>query len=184
MYSNRVDHQLCLKTTRLYLRPFCPGDAEMLVQIANDFKVADTTLAVPHPFNHQSAVEWLRPLPLYFEAGMRTTWAITGILDGLLMGMISLSTDATSEGAAELGFWLGSAYWNQGLATEAGVAVLDYAINHRGINMIKAYHFARNVACSRVLEKLGFVFMAYEKSAVLKRDQWEDIVIYKKDCIR
>lgn len=158
-------------------------DAQDLIGIANDLKVADMTLGVKYPFDMIAAKEWLSPLALYYESGVRTTWAIAGLDGGPLMGMISLSTDTCGEGFAELGFWIGSLYWGNGYATEAGWCVINYAIQTYLLSYIKAYHFSKNLQCEQVLKKLGFVKVDYQKKAILKWNNWEDIIIYKKDCI-
>ncbi len=172
--------QPILTTERLLLRPFCPEDAPALALVANDFGVADTTVAVKHPFDLTAAYEWMAPLKDAYETGIRTTWAVTlnQEYSGLLMGMVSLSTEEADQGVAELGYWLGSPYWRQGFATEAARAAVTYAFENLGLIRLQAYHFTRNPASGSVLLKLGFKELCQRPQAVRKGNTLEDIVIY------
>ena len=57
----------------------------------------------------------------------------------------------------EFGYWLGSAHWGQGLATEAANAFLAYCFERLGAETIRSGVFVGNDASLRVQEKLGFV---------------------------
>lgn len=167
-----------LETQRLLLRPFTRGDAPALAQVANDFKVADTTLAIVHPFDLQAALEWLAPLKEYYALSLRITWAITRKEDRALMGMVSLSTEESSRGIADLGYWLGSSYWGHGYATEAAGAAISWAFKEAGVNRVQAYHLTRNPSSGKVLTKLGFKHEGTRCQALRKWNKFEDIELY------
>ena len=56
---------------------------------------------------------------------------------------------------SELGYALGRAFWGQGYATEAAIAMIDVARSF-GLGGLQAYSFVENPASARVLEKAGF----------------------------
>jgi RimJ/RimL family protein N-acetyltransferase len=58
---------------------------------------------------------------------------------------------------AEIGYWVGSAYWNQGYATEAVGILLDKAFSS-GIPKVWGQCLEDNIASYRVLERCGFRF--------------------------
>jgi [ribosomal protein S5]-alanine N-acetyltransferase len=55
----------------------------------------------------------------------------------------------------ELGYALARAYWGRGFATEAGTAVVAWALERPEIHRVWAVCDAENVASARMLEKLG-----------------------------
>ena len=60
-----------------------------------------------------------------------------------------------SAAIAELGYALGRAFWGQGYATEAAIAMVEVA-RALGLGGLQAYSFVDNPASARVLEKAGF----------------------------
>ena len=75
---------------------------------------------------------------------------------GEVIGDCGLETD-TIEGefTVGLGFDFQSKYWNQGYATEAARAVLDYGFNQLGLEEISGWIDPENGASKRVAEKIG-----------------------------
>jgi RimJ/RimL family protein N-acetyltransferase len=69
-----------------------------------------------------------------------------------------------TEGEAVLGFTLARSYWGRGLATEAGEVLVRFGFGPLGLGRIVSVVEAGNLASLRVLEKLGFVVVAAEKS--------------------
>jgi ribosomal-protein-alanine N-acetyltransferase len=55
----------------------------------------------------------------------------------------------------EIGWTLGSAFWNRGYATEAALACRDWALGERGLTRLVSVIAPGNVASIRVAEKIG-----------------------------
>jgi RimJ/RimL family protein N-acetyltransferase len=55
----------------------------------------------------------------------------------------------------EIGWTLGSAFWNRGYATEAALACRDWALRVRGLTRLVSVIAPENVASIRVAEKIG-----------------------------
>jgi RimJ/RimL family protein N-acetyltransferase len=83
-----------------------------------------------------------------------------------------------SHNRAELGYWIGVPYWNQGYCTEAARAVLRYGFETLGLNRIQARHLARNPASGRVMIKIGMRHEGTMRQAVIKWEAYEDIKLY------
>jgi len=64
------------------------------------------------------------------------------------------------------------------LTTEATTAVMQYGFGPLGLNRIHAYHFKRNPASGRVLQKSGLAYEGRLRKHVLKDDRFEDLEIY------
>ncbi len=139
------------RTPRLLLRPGFPEDAPALAAALADKAIARNLAVVPWPYTLRDAEAFLAsprdpvlPSFLIFE---RTAGAPR------LVGSCGLGRRAS--GAVELGYWIGRPFWGRGIATEAGLALIDIA-RALGLGRIEASHFVDNPASGRVLEKLGF----------------------------
>ncbi len=139
--------------------------------------IADTTLHIPYPYPAGLALEWISRHAANWEEGRSVTFAIVRRTDNLLLGSISLGFDPTNE-SAEMGYWLGEPYWNQGYTTEAARAVLEFGLTELRLNRIMAQHFSRNPASGRVMEKAGMKYEGCLRQRLKKRDHFEDVAIY------
>jgi len=166
-----------LETERLLLRPFGPGDAVEVQRLAGDRLIADTTLNIPHPYEDGMADQWISNHPRIFAEGKGVTFAITLKSSGALVGAISLM-GMTEDHQAELGYWIGSHCWNQGICTEAGLAVVRYAFSALGLIRVHASHLTRNPASGRVLQKLGMRHESSRRQHRKKWDKYEDLEVY------
>jgi ribosomal-protein-alanine N-acetyltransferase len=95
----------------------------------------------------------------------------------VLIGMCQLF-DFANQHKAELGYWLGAAYHNQGIMTEAVRAVVAYAFGAMRMGRIYALTSTGNLPSIAMLQKVGFV-----KEGVLRRDSirdgvWDDSAIF------
>lgn len=166
-----------LATARLRLRPFMVADAADVMRLAGERAIADTTLNIPHPYKEGMAEEWIGKHQDVFDGDQGVTFAIARKLDGDLVGAISLM--GMSKGhQAELGYWIGKPYWNQGYCTEAGRALLRYAFADLALVHVHACHITRNPASGRVMQKLGMRHEGCRRQHVRRWDKTEDLEVY------
>lgn len=158
--------QPTLDTARLRLRPFQPSDAPAVQRLAGDPAIAATTLHMPHPYPDGAAEAWIATHADGWSQRANVTFAITDRREGAVLGAISLMD--IRRGVAELGYWIGVAYWGQGVCTEAGVALITFAGSGLPLQRLIARHIADNPASGRVLQKLGFDYVGQE--AVIWKD--------------
>ena len=166
-----------LVTKRLMLRPFMLSDGPTVQQLAGDIAIADTTLNLPHPYKNGMAENWISAHAEAFDKLEGLTLAVTSKADKCLLGAISLMSIAKGH-LAELGYWVGKPYWNQGFCTEAGGAIISYAFTDLGLIRVHAAHFARNPASGRVMKKLGMQHEGTRRQHVRKWDNFEDLELY------
>lgn len=167
-----------LTTERLLLRPFVPGDGPTVERLAGAREVADTTLAIPHPYPAGAATAWIGGHAAAWAAGERLTLAIC-VADAPhdVVGAISL-TLAAEHARGELGYWVGAGMWGRGYATEAARAVVSFGFATLGLNRIQARHFLRNPASGRVLQKLGMRCEGMHRQAYRRWGRFEDVAVY------
>lgn len=148
--TNGINQQL--ETKRLILRPMLETDFDALYLIFTDPKVM---AAFDHPpFTPEQMQRWLRRnLDHQSEFG----YGLFSIIlkeTGELIGDCGLE-QMDDMNAAELGYDLRSDFWDQGYATEAAVAVRDYAFNVLGLPHLISLIRAGNLASKQVAEKVG-----------------------------
>lgn len=81
---------------------------------------------------------------------------------------------------AEIGYWLAPAYWNRGIATDAVVAMVEYAMGAFDLARIEACVFEGNPASARVLEKAGFQFEGRLRQSITKDGRTIDSLLYSR----
>lgn len=168
--------QPTLTTERLVLRPFRLADGPEVQRLAGERAIADTTLAIPHPYPEGAAEEWIATHAPRFAEGIEAVFAVTRKPEGELAGAIGLMI-SPGDAKAELGYWIGVPFWGRGYATEAGRAVLEYGFKDLGLHRIQARYIVRNPASGRVLEKLGMRTEGLQRHAIRKWDVFEDVAL-------
>ena len=149
-----TDKQPTLRTARLILRPFVLEDAPVVQQLAGDRAVANTTLAIPHPYEDGVAEAWIAAHSQQFQERKKCIFAVTLRDVPQVIGALELGL-TLPDACGELGYWIGQAFWNRGYCTEAAHAVVNYGFSGLGLNRIQGRHLTRNTASGRVLLKLG-----------------------------
>jgi ribosomal-protein-alanine N-acetyltransferase len=160
----------------LLLRPFELGDASDVQRLAGNWRIADTTQNIPHPYEDGMAEEWISTHKEKLETGGLATYAIVEKSDNLLIGAIGLTIDSEFE-RAELGYWIGEPYWGLGYCSEAAQRIVRYGFEDLGLNRIHAWHLARNPASGRVLQKIGMSNEGIARQHTRKHGKFEDIVL-------
>jgi RimJ/RimL family protein N-acetyltransferase len=170
-------HPPQFKTERLILRLFELSDAKDVQRLAGEKAVAETTFNIPHPYEDGMAEEWISTHQSKFEAGELCNFAITLTQTGELIGAIGLII-SSRHNHAELGYWVGVPYWNQGFCTEAAKAVLEYGFRDLELNRVHAHFLSYNPASGRVMSKIGMRHEGILRKHIRVADQYEDIEIY------
>jgi len=147
-----------LETNRLIIRHYIPEDLDSLFAIYCD---PDVNEYLPDaPTTVEKAREelecFLNGHPKNPELGL---WAIvhkdTGQFIGTC-GLLPVSIDGQPE--TEIGYVLASAYWGQGLGTEAAKAILDYGFEQLGLQRLICLVDQENLRSVKVAKNLSMTF--------------------------
>jgi ribosomal-protein-alanine N-acetyltransferase len=147
-----------ITTERLVLRPFRATDVDDSLAYRDDVDFAWFLPHVPQPFTRPHA-------EAFVATNMSEPWdrlptfAVT--LDGRVIGTVNFEVDAATR-TAMIGYAIGRAWWDCGLATEAARAALAWAIKEHNLVRIWASTELRHVRSQRVMEKLGMVVYALD----------------------
>jgi RimJ/RimL family protein N-acetyltransferase len=74
---------------------------------------------------------------------------------GRMIGDVGLSLVDSEPGVIKVGYTIAPAFQGRGHATEAVSALVDYAFDTLGANVVRAYASAENLPSIRVAEKVG-----------------------------
>jgi ribosomal-protein-alanine N-acetyltransferase len=164
-----------LERPNAVIRSWRAEDAPALALHANNRKIwANVRDRFPSPYTTEDAESWVRHCTRAVPA---TDFAIE--VDGEAGGGIGLVLhDDVERVSAELGFWLGEAFWGRGVMTDAVIAFVPWAFQQFDLTRIYANVFEFNVGSARVLEKAGFVREARLRRAVIKQDEVLDEWLY------
>ncbi len=175
-----------LETGRLVLRAFELTDAPTVQRLAGASQIADTTVNIPHPYPNGLAEEWIASHVENFQTGKELVLAITLKSSYEIIGTIGLVLDDINN-KAELGYWIGTDYWNMGYATEAAKEIIRFGFDEMNLNKIFAHYMARNPASGKVMEKIGMQKEGFLREHIIKFNCYEDLYFYsilKKDYDR
>ena len=81
---------------------------------------------------------------------------------------------------AELGYWLGEAFWGRGIMSEAVTELTRWAFSRFDLERIYAEPFANNPVSTSVLERAGFVCEGRLRSRAFKDTKLLDSFLYAK----
>jgi [ribosomal protein S5]-alanine N-acetyltransferase len=160
-----------LETSRLLLRAFSQTDAPAIVALMQDGKVSENTLLIPHPYTLEDATGWIESHPERAKQAKGFSFAVILRSSGDVVGGFGIHPDLT-HAHAEVGYWVGTAFWGQGFAAEAGQAIVDWAFSELSLERVHAHVFVGNTGSVRVQEKMGMTLEGrlrnyYRKNGVL-----------------
>ena len=176
-FGNAFKEFPVIRTGRLVLGELHPEDASAMCRQmralpansgwAGDSETQSVDVARIRIQHHKSA----------FKRKANIHWAIRKARGKSLVGVCKLF-EFEYQSTAEIGYWIGQRYWNNGLATEAVRSVVVFGFDTLGLHRIHASTDVSNLASQRVLDKAGF-----EKEGVLKRDSrrsgvWSDSAVF------
>jgi [ribosomal protein S5]-alanine N-acetyltransferase len=175
--SKKMDKIPTLTTPHLILRPFTVEDSSRVQLLAGDRAIAETTAHIPHPYKNGMAEEWISTHQASYKAKKSLILAVTVRDEFELIGAMGLEINITHQ-YAELGYWIGKAYWNQGFCTEAAREVVRFGFEQLGLNRIQARHMLKNPGSGRVLEKIGMKKEGVLRQALNRFGKYHDYALW------
>lgn len=159
---------LVLHSGRLTLRPWQASDADAVRKIMADDRMG-RYLPLPHPYTAQAASDFVTGAGITGRAeGSRLDCAVAENTSGRLVGSASLRLPVQRR-SGEIGYWLATADWGHGYATEAVQTLARFGFSN-GVDRIEIVCEVANAASARVALRAGFAFEAINRSR-LPHDQ-------------
>ena len=130
----------------------------------------------PHPYTLDDAHAFLRYVT---NEKPTTTFALATPTEAIGCIGLQVGCDVHCK-TAELGYWLGEAFWGRGIMSEAVTELTRWAFSTFDLERIYAEPFANNPVSTRVLERAGFVCEGRLRSRAFKDDKHWDSFLYAK----
>src|SRR4051794_39280776 len=159
----RAASSCVLETERLTLRRPTLADVKAIARLANDRRIAENTRRLPHPYDQDHAVAFVRAIA---DEPRETVFLIENNFAPI--GVVGV--DWREPELPELGYWLGVEHWGQGFATEAARAVIDFTFEEFDIEHLISGARVANPASRNILEKCGF--------------QWSGVELHRFEALR
>ena len=144
-----------LKTERLTLRQLVSSDANEIFALRSDGNVNKYLDRKPSK-SIDDAKTFIQTIDENIQRNDSIYWAITLNSTDKLIGTICLFDFSDDNLKAEIGYELLPDFQGKGIMQEAASKVIDFGIQHIGLNSIEAYTHAGNESSTRLLEKLNF----------------------------
>ena len=158
-----------METERLIIDPIRAADKEdYFINISHDKKVLETFIC--------RYADTLEDFDFSSYPGRQELFAIRLKETGRLIGIILYFDE--KEDSCEIGYGIGSAFWNQGYATEAVRRFLEYLFREKGMQTVYASFFTGNDASRRVMEKSGMTFDHFSEKELTYLDVERDLTYY------
>lgn len=149
----------------MQLQKFTLQDAARVADLIGDEAVSRWTTSIPHPCSVEEARSWISNFALLPG---KHVYAV--VRDQLIVACVCYwpycpDNQPTTLASYEIGYWVGQAYWGQGIATAALQLMLNQP-DFPPARQLVAQIFSGNTGSARVLGKLGFV---YTEACTLQR---------------
>lgn len=175
-----ADRNRSFATERLTLRPVAEEDFDDIATLAGDSRVAEWTARIPHPLAYENVAAWQSTLSRQGDGPGEHAFAVRLKEGGQLVGVVAL-TVSDDTCLAEIGYWIGFDFWNNGYATEAVRRLTVFGFGQLHLARIEAPVFAGNARSAHVLERAGFEARGHTKLEAPARGKAVDAVLYRME---
>lgn len=126
--------------------------------------------SVPFPFTEKDASEWISK-----QMNHNPPRRLLVIWNNQLVGEIGITLkEDIFRLNAEIGYFIGKAYWGNGIVTKAIALMTDYVFKNFEVIRINAGVMKPNKTSMRALEKNGFQLEIIRKQEVIKNNEIMD----------
>lgn len=158
-------------------RPPAERDLDAIVAACQDPQIVRFT-RVPSPYTADHGSTFLAMAIAGWQAGRDFVFAVVDPETDALLGACGVHQRPDRDGAAEIGYWIGSGARGRGVATRAVVMVARWAVVDVGFPRIELIADVDNHGSIRVAERAGFHREGVLRSRVVLLGTRRDAVLY------
>lgn len=165
-----------IKTERLLLRQFEENDLQ------NVFKgLSNPDIIKYYGISFDSLEETKKQMDWFAQLEKSETgiwWAVCSLDNKTFYGAGGLNSLNKEHKKAEIGFWLLTDFWGQGIMMEAIPIICNYGFNNLGLHRIEGFVDSDNINCKKAMAKLNFQYEGTMRDSEMKDDKFINLDIY------
>lgn len=166
-----------IETERLVLRRLELADAEMMLRNwTGDDKVTRFLRWDAHKTiddTERMILQWINN----YQDDSTYYWGMY-LKNNEMIGSTGITITSEYDFKGELGYKIGSNWWNQGYSSEAARAVIDYMFRNTDIERIGSFCSVENPASRKVMEKIGMHYEGLMRHYYKAGGRFHDCVQY------
>jgi RimJ/RimL family protein N-acetyltransferase len=142
-----------LETARTFMREILGNDADFLLRMMSDPEVMRF---YPKPADEKDVRQFIERMRTHYRNDGCGLWLVVDRESGEPLGRVGLVRQPVNGvDEFEIGYMIHRPFWRRGLATEAALAVRDYAFVHRRLPRVVSLIRTDNLPSQGVAGKLG-----------------------------
>ena len=142
-----------LETPRTFMREILGNDFDFLLRMMSDPQVMRY---YPRPFGERDVRDFINRMRARYREDGCGLWLLVDRETGEPLGRVGLMRqDVNGVDEFEIGYMVHRPFWRRGLATEAALAVRQYAFTERKLPRVVSLIRPENEASQGVARKLG-----------------------------
>lgn len=167
-----------MKSASVNLRRWQLSDASRLCELANNENIARNMRdAFPSPYTQEDALAFIHKTQT--DPHFKHVHAIH--YENRPVGSIGIFAEGDIyRYNYEVGYWLGEAYWGQGIMSAALQQLVAYAFSETEAQRLYAGVFEHNKGSARILEKNGFRLVGVAEKKVYKQGEFLNEFLYER----
>jgi ribosomal-protein-alanine N-acetyltransferase len=107
-------------------------------------------------------------------------WAVCSLDNKTFYGAGGLNSLSKEHKKAEIGFWLLTDFWGQGIMTESMPLICKYGFEKLGLHRIEGLIETDNLNCKKAMRKLDFIYEGTMRDCEIKNGKYISLDIYAK----
>ena len=167
-----------IKTERLLLRQFIASDLE------NVYKgLSDPEIIKYYGVNYKTHEDTKAQMQFFVDLEKEGTgiwWAVCSLDNKTFYGAGGLNSLNKVHKKAEIGFWLLTEFWGQGIMTEVMPIICNYGFDNLELHRIEGIVETNNLTCKKAMKKLDFKLEGTMKDCEVKNGKFISLDIYAK----
>ncbi len=167
-----------IKTDRFLLRQFDERDLE------NVYKgLSDPEIIKYYGVSYKSPEETKAQMRFFSDLekdGTGIWWAICSLDNKVFYGAGGLNSLSKEHKKAEIGFWLLTEFWRQGIMTDVIPIICKYGFDNLGLHRIEGLVESENLNCKNAMKKLDFDHEGTMKDCEIKNGKFISLDIYAR----